>query len=595
MNQGTLSFRDRRPRSTVMSRARAAHLVVLALLALATSAQATSPSFTLAPFSPSLGAIPAGVSDVLNPAVPPALGPMPLPVIGISAAALGLGPGDAVTSISYGILPPGPAPAVEFAFSVDGASIGVPALPPPANAWCEAAGGQALGDVFVSFPFGVAPPNVLALDGNGFADSPCGPPPVPGLGLLEPGDNLNSLELCPASFVFSGAVLTAPVYFTLSPGSPTLIGLGATSGAVLVEFPPGFLPPAILFPAAALGLVAGPPGCGIPACDQIDALDLFPGGGPGSVLFSLAPGSPSLGACAESAADVLVGGPPCGLVTPSVALGLLPGDNIDALAINFDTDSDFVADVCDNCPLIPNNAQTDTDLDTVGDACDNCPTIANPGQADTDFDGFGDACDNCPGVANASQADADGDGIGDACDPLYNCPAAATGGCSTPGKTALIIKDKNMDGAGPSDKIVWKWLKGSILMQSDFGNPTATANYAFCVYDGSGVLQVEANIPAGGVSWSAVSTKGYKYLDGTLAADGIQKLLLKGNPSASKSKIILKGKDGNLPITAATLPLDTTGNVVVQLHNSDNSNCWEGSLPPASVIKNTDTTFKAKN
>ncbi len=107
-----------------------------------------------------------------------------------------------------------------------------------------------------------------------------------------------------------------------------------------------------------------------------------------------------------------------------------------------DGDGDTVADVCDNCPLLANAAQTDTDADGQGDSCDNCPldpgndqdgdalcanvdncpTIANAGQQDGDADGAGDACDNCPGLANAGQANSDADGHGDACD---NCPTIA--------------------------------------------------------------------------------------------------------------------------------------------------------------------------
>jgi hypothetical protein len=559
-----------------------------------------SPSFTLAPGSPSLVVIPATGADILNPAGSPAPGPLPPPVVGIPAAALGLVPGDVVSSLSFGILPPGPAPGLEVLFSVNAATVGIPFAPPPANVSCEAAGGQAAADVFLSQPFGppLIFPNILALDGNGIPDSPCGPLPLPGLGLLEPvGDDLTDLELCPASYVFAGGVLTKPVYFTLAPGSPTLVGLGATSADVLIAAPPGFVPPAIFFPAAAFGLIPGPPGCGAPVCDQIDALDLLPGGGPGLVLFSLAPGSPSLGICATSAADVLLGGA-CGVVTPAAGLGLTPADNIDALAVNFDTDGDFVADACDNCPLVANNAQLDSDGDGVGDACDNCPAIANPGQTDTDGDGIGDACDNCPAVANPSQTDTDGDGIGDACDPSPLCPTPASLTCASAPKSLLLIKDANMDGAGPGDKIIWKWVKGPLINQSAFGDPTATADQAVCVYDGTGALVMDFNLSAASVCgaapcWSAIDTKGYQYKDPALAVDGVGKYQLKGG-AAGKSKILLKGKDGALPLLITTLPLDVTGNVKVQAHNSANSNCWESSFAPAMVTKNDDAQFKAK-
>ena len=512
-------------------------------------------------------------------------------MIGIPAVALGLLPGDVVTSISFGIGPAGPAPGLEVLFSVDAASPGLPFGPAPANLSCEFGAGQALADVFQSNPFGppLLLPQVLALDGNGLADSACAPPPAPGLGLLEPSpDNINALELCPASFVFSGAVLTKPVFFTLAPGSPTLFALASGATDILIAPPPGFLPPAIFLPGAAFSAFPCPPGLGAPACDQIDALEFAL---PPLPLFSLAPGSPSLAPCGATPSDILVSGfPGCVVAVPSGALGLTPADNIDAVALNFDTDGDFVADPCDNCVAIPNNDQADADSDGVGDACDPC--VGSP-NVDGDLDGICDANDNCPAVANPSQADGDGDGIGDACDPTYNCPSAAALTCATPGKSILIVKDKGMDGATAGDKLIWKWIKGSAT-QADFGDPTATANYAFCVYDGTGALAIEVNIPAGGPNWSAISTKGYKFLDPTFAADGTQKLLLKGNASPSKAKILLKGRDANLPLVVATLPIDVTGNVVVEVHNSDNANCWGASFAPLTVIKNTDAIFKSK-
>jgi hypothetical protein len=201
-------------RTTVAPMAGAALALVLAARPVA----ATSPSFTLSPGSPTLVGIPALPADVLNPALPPLPVPQPPPVGGIPAAGLGLLPGDVVTGLSYGLMPPGPGPGLQMLFSVDPAAAGVPFLPPPANVACEAAGAQALGDVFRAQPFGppLALPNVLALDGNGAADACLPAPASPGLGLLEPSpDDVVALELCPASFVYAAGVLTAPVYVTL--------------------------------------------------------------------------------------------------------------------------------------------------------------------------------------------------------------------------------------------------------------------------------------------------------------------------------------------------------------------------------------------
>ncbi len=120
-----------------------------------------------------------------------------------------------------------------------------------------------------------------------------------------------------------------------------------------------------------------------------------------------------------------------------------------------DLDYDGIADMNDNCVIVPNTDQYDDDQDGNGNACDNCPDIRNPVlmvnpamflypgfmelQADADGDSVGDICDNCldhpryadwfpdaqPAVrdlANTDQRDSDGDGWGDACDTCPDLP-----------------------------------------------------------------------------------------------------------------------------------------------------------------------------
>jgi CSLREA domain-containing protein len=205
----------------------------------------------------------------------------------------------------------------------------------------------------------------------------------------------------------------------------------------------------------------------------------------------------------------------------------------------------------------------------------------------------GTACeaDDQRGVARPQRARCDVGSV-----EVGPCPTTPLAGCDTPGKSLLLIKDRDADGAGAKDKLTWKWLKGPAAVQADFGNPTTTAEYTLCIYTGAPqAATIEAFVPAGGTCgsaacWKALGTKGYRRSDPAAGAGGVAKIILKGGTSA---KITAKGKGANLDIDAGTLPL-SAGDVLVQLSNSDNTNCWQSALPMGSVKANSETLFKAK-
>jgi hypothetical protein len=308
-------------------------------------------------------------------------------------------------------------------FSVDGPSAGVPGAPPDVAS--EAGAGDHPADIYVAGTLAAPLPNKLFADGDGSAFGA-----APATGLMEPADDLAAMSSCDAT---SASAFGIPTFFTLAPGSPAIAALAAAPEDIFITPLGSGGPPALFIPgAAAIGLMPG---------DLIDAMATDFLIGPGTLIFSLAPGSPTLGFLGLGPEDLLIwvfGPPGPAPFLPGAALGLAPGDNIDALDAPADADADAVGDVCDNCIAAPNNDQADLDGDGPGDACDTCTDtdgdgFGNPGfpnicpidtcegfddAMDADADTVPDGCDICPGFDDT--LDADGDMVPDGCDPCSN-------------------------------------------------------------------------------------------------------------------------------------------------------------------------------
>ena len=265
--------------------------------------------------------------------------------------------------------------------------------------------------------------NAQDLDGDG---APCGANTGFPLGLCEMGcgataDDVDALAQDPSLVDTDGnSVPDKLIYFTLTPSSPSLADpaidatdpAGNAGPADILATVGGFTPYVWADGATNLGLNEAGGDVISSLCIGENGNGIFDAGD--QILFSLAPGSPTLGFLGASPADLLRPGP---AVSYSAAkLGLVSAtDNVDALKCpTDDTDGDTIFDITDNCPNVANPTQADSDGDGVGDACDNCPNTPNANQANQDGDAFGDACDACPTVATVwatPSGDADCDGF----------------------------------------------------------------------------------------------------------------------------------------------------------------------------------------
>jgi hypothetical protein len=230
-----------------------------------------------------------------------------------TATDLGLIASDEVTSFCGGadnVFPAGSAYWSTFHYSVDRATVGT--LSSVINT--ESTGNGAAGDIFrivIDGGSNVAIGPTLLVDAT-----------VNGLSTITPGpqSDIDAINTPGLGVWFSVNAVTA----TRLTGA----GLACTSGDILYQATPGPSAPlpVVWATRAQLGLVVG---------DDIDALMMSGAGGtglnPGTIVYiSLAPTSPSAGALGTATAIQVYPGPPA-VVFNATSLGLLAGDNINAM------------------------------------------------------------------------------------------------------------------------------------------------------------------------------------------------------------------------------------------------------------------------
>ena len=286
--------------------------------------------------SPSIGGcpFPVGPGQVLN-LVPPGGGCDVAgvgPVLEVGVPALGLVPMDNIDGLSSNTLTPETL-SYYLVFSGNRASAGMAGT--PFNA--EAVNNQAASDLWrtaitagspaaamaACAPVGVLGPHALHRNQTDFNLGVTAPA---GAAVMPPLDNIDAVELDVMDFT-GDDVHDIDAYFSLDAASPSL----AASGADIYFSPAG---------AFGFGVFSFPPQIGLMAGDNIDALVMWdranigaPNPGLDFALFSLAPGSPSLGGLSPATIFVTSFAGAFCVYTPANQLGLLAGDNVDGLDV----------------------------------------------------------------------------------------------------------------------------------------------------------------------------------------------------------------------------------------------------------------------
>jgi hypothetical protein len=183
-------------------------------------------------------------------------------------------------------------------------------------------------------------------------------------------------------------------------------------------------------------------------------------------------------------------------------------------------------------------------------------------------------------------------------EPHGNCPATPLAYCDAPKRALVLMKDHNND---TKDVFTLKLIRNTPLREgSEFGDPTITATYITCVWDGS-TLIAQLKAPPGS-NWQALSTKrskGYKYVDDVLVHDGLKLMKVVGGPTGTPKEtgVVVKGKGVNLP--DPTIPVSSPVNITAQVIDLATGTCFGQSFSDSHVKKNganssnTVRTFKA--
>ncbi|MEW6271437.1 MAG: PKD domain-containing protein, partial [Thermodesulfobacteriota bacterium] len=122
------------------------------------------------------------------------------------------------------------------------------------------------------------------------------------------------------------------------------------------------------------------------------------------------------------------------------------------------------------------------------------------------------------------------------------CAPAPLAGCHA-ARSSFVLRDP---GVAARRSLSFSWSRGATT-RPELGDPTASTEYAVCVYDADG-LALATGVRAG-ARWTDLGAAGFRFKDAAAQPGGLASARLKPGASAS---LFVKGKGAHLP--AAALP-----------------------------------------
>jgi hypothetical protein len=149
--------------------------------------------------------------------------------------------------------------------------------------------------------------------------------------------------------------------------------------------------------------------------------------------------------------------------------------------------------------------------------------------------------------------------------------------------STLVLRDP---GVAARRSLSWSWKRGATT-PAELGDPTATTEYALCVYDAEGLALATGVRP--GSAWTAAPAGAFRLRATAGAPGGLLRGQLKPG-TGTRASLSLTGKGAALPDAGLPLALPVTA----QLATGDGA-CWEGEYVAGPGTRSSATLFRGRD